>query len=97
VIRAGHEAISHAIEHGKPMISIPIQNHGEQLGNSEKVERMKIGIKLEPSNTNPTHIAEAIHRILDDKSYLENVQQIKKISDTYDGINNALEIIRSYT
>jgi UDP:flavonoid glycosyltransferase YjiC (YdhE family) len=97
VIRAGHEAISHAIEHGKPMVSIPIQNHGEQLGNSEKVERMKIGIKLEPSNANPTHIAEAIHRILDDKSYLENVQKIKMISDTYDGINNALEIIRSYT
>ena len=97
VIRAGHEAISHAIEHRKPMVSIPIQNHGEQLGNSEKVERMKIGIKLEPSNANPTHIAEAIHRILDDKSYLENVQKIKMISDTYDGINNALEIIRSYT
>jgi UDP:flavonoid glycosyltransferase YjiC (YdhE family) len=96
VIRAGHEAISHAIEHGKPMISIPIQNHGEQLGNSEKVERMKIGIKLEPSNINPPQIAEAIHRILDDKSYLENVQKIKKITDRHDGINNALEIIRSY-
>ena len=96
VIRAGHGAIAHAIEHGKPMVSIPIQNHGEQLGNSEKVERLKIGIKLEPSNTNPPQIAEAIHRILDDKSYLENVQKIKKITDRYDGINNALEIIRTY-
>jgi len=96
VIRAGHEAISHAIEHGKPMVSIPIQNHGEQLGNSEKVERMKIGIKLEPSNTNAYQIAEAIHRILDDKSYLENVQRIKEITDRHDGINNALEIIRSF-
>jgi len=96
VIRAGHEAISHAIEHGKPVVSIPIQNHGEQLGNSEKVERMKIGIKLEPLNTNPPQIADAIHRILDDKSYLENVQRIKKITDRYDGINNALEIIKSF-
>ena len=57
---------------------------------------MKIGIKLEPSNTNPPQIAEAIHRILDDKSYLENVQKIKKITDRHDGINNALEIIRSF-
>lgn len=96
VIRAGHEAISHAIDHGKPVVSIPIQNHGEQLGNSEKVERMKIGIKLDPTNTNPPQIADAIHRILDDKSYLENVQRIKKITDRYDGINNALEIIRSF-
>ncbi|MGB8574371.1 MAG: glycosyltransferase, partial [Nitrososphaeraceae archaeon] len=38
VIRAGHAAISHAIQYGKPMVTIPIQNHGEQLGNSEKVE-----------------------------------------------------------
>jgi predicted glycosyltransferase len=96
VIRAGHEAISHAIDHGKPVVSIPIQNHGEQLGNSEKVGRMKIGIKLDPTNTSPPQIADAIHRILDDKSYLENVQRIKKITDRYDGINNALEIIRSF-
>jgi UDP:flavonoid glycosyltransferase YjiC (YdhE family) len=96
VIRAGHEAISHAIDHGKPVVSIPIQNHGEQLGNSEKVGRMKIGIKLDPTNTSPPQIADAIHRILDDKSYLENVQRIKKITDRYDGINNALEIIKSF-
>lgn len=96
VIRAGHEAISHAIDHGKPVVSIPIQNHGEQLGNSEKIGRMKIGITLDPTNTNPPKIADAIHRILDDKSYLENVQRIKKITDRYDGINNALEIIRSF-
>lgn len=96
VIRAGHEAISHAIDHGKPVVSIPIQNHGEQLGNSEKVGRMKIGITLDPTNTNPPKIADAIHSILDDKSYLENVQRIKKITDRYDGINNALEIIRSF-
>lgn len=96
VIRAGHEAISHAIEHGKPVVSIPIQNHGEQLGNSEKVDRMKIGIRLDPLNTNPHQIADTIHMILDDKSYLENVQKIKKITDRHDGINNALEIIKSF-
>ena len=96
VIRAGHEAISHAIEHGKPIVSIPIQNHGEQIGNSEKVERMKIGIKLESLSIKPPQIADAIHRILDDESYLENVLRIKKITDRHDGINNALEIIKSF-
>jgi len=96
VIRAGHAAISQAIEYGKPMVTIPIQNHGEQLGNSEKVERIKIGIRLGPSNTNGYHIAEAIHKILDDQSYLKNVQKIKKVSDGLDGINNALNIIRSF-
>ena len=96
VIRAGHEAISQAIEHGKPVVTIPIHNHGEQLGNSEKVERMKIGIRLEPSKIESYDVAEAIHKILDDQSYLENVQKIKKVTDGLDGINNALKIIRSY-
>jgi len=96
VIRAGHEVISQAIEHGKPIVTIPIPNHGEQLGNSEKVERMKIGIRLEPSKIEAYQVAEAIHKILDDHSYLENVLKIKKVSDGLDGINNALNIIRSY-
>jgi UDP:flavonoid glycosyltransferase YjiC (YdhE family) len=96
LIRAGHGAISQAIEHGKPMITVPIQNHGEQLGNSEKVERMKIGLSLDPLKTNGYHIANAIHTILDNKSYLENVQKIKKVTDGLDGITNALNIIRSF-
>jgi UDP:flavonoid glycosyltransferase YjiC (YdhE family) len=95
VIRGGHEAISHAIEHGKPMVTIPIQNHGEQLGNSEKVERLKIGIRLEESNADGYHIAEAIHKILDNQSYLENVIKIKSVTEGYDGINNTLDIIKS--
>ncbi|HSA74046.1 MAG TPA: glycosyltransferase [Nitrososphaeraceae archaeon] len=96
VIRAGHAAISQAIEHGKPMVTIPIQNHGEQLGNSEKVERMKIGISLEPSKTNAEQIAQAIHKILDDRSYMQNVDKLKKLTHNHNGINNALEIIRSF-
>ena len=78
------------------MVTIPIQNHGEQLGNSEKVERMKIGIRLIPSNTTGYDIGEAIHKILDDQSYLKNVQKIKEVADGLDGINNALNIIRSF-
>jgi len=66
------------------------------LGNSEKVERMKIGIRLEPSKINAEQIAQAIHKILDDKSYMQNVEKLMKLTDNYDGIKNALEIIRSF-
>ena len=96
VIRAGHEAISHAIVHGKPVLTIPIENQGEQLGNSEKVERMKIGIRLDPSKTNSYQISESIHKILDDNSYSKNVMHVKKIADNHDGINSVLDVIRSF-
>jgi UDP:flavonoid glycosyltransferase YjiC (YdhE family) len=57
---------------------------------------MKIGIRLEPSKIEAYQVAEAIHKILDDQSYLENVLRIKKVTDGLDGISNALNIIRSY-
>ncbi len=56
---------------------------------------MKIGIKLEESNADGNNIAETIHKILDNKSYLENVLKIKAVTEGYDGINNTLDIIKS--
>ena len=46
VLRGGHVSISQAIQFGKPIVSIPIENHGEQLGNSEKISKIGIGITL---------------------------------------------------
>ena len=43
------------------MITIPIQNHGEQLGNSEKVEQLKIGIKLDPNMVQKEQIIEEVN------------------------------------
>ena len=43
VLRGGHVAISQAIQFGKPVITIPIENHGEQLGNSEKIAEIGVG------------------------------------------------------
>ena len=41
VIRAGHASISQSIQFGKPFLCIPIENHGEQLANSDKVSGVK--------------------------------------------------------
>ena len=41
IIRGGHTAISQAIQFGKPFISIPIENHGEQISNSNKIEKLR--------------------------------------------------------
>ena len=96
VMRGGHTAISHAIQFGKPIVTIPIQNHGEQLGNSDKVAKLGIGIKLDPLGINPRKIISAVQEVLSNNHYLENVQRVKKVADNFDGIENVLEIIRSY-
>ena len=59
VIRGGHTVISQAIQFGKPMLTIPIENHGEQIGNSEKVAKIGLGIMIPSAYINPKNIVEA--------------------------------------
>jgi UDP:flavonoid glycosyltransferase YjiC (YdhE family) len=96
IIRAGHTVISQAIMYGKPMITIPIQNHGEQLGNSEKVEKLKIGIKLDPNNIGKEQIVEAVNAALNTHQYVDNSQKLKSVADKFNGIEKISEIIRQY-
>ena len=42
VIGGGHTAISQAIQFGKPIISIPIENHAEQINNSLKYPELDL-------------------------------------------------------
>jgi UDP-N-acetylglucosamine--N-acetylmuramyl-(pentapeptide) pyrophosphoryl-undecaprenol N-acetylglucosamine transferase len=96
VLRGGHTAISQAIQYGKPIVTIPIRNQGEQLGNSDKVAKMGIGIKLDPLQMDAADITNAILKVLNNKSFLENVQKLMKVANSLDGIENVLKLIRSY-
>ena len=62
IIRGGHTVISQAIMYGKPMITIPIQNHGEQAQVIlKKLRQLKIGIKLDPNRIQKEQIVEAVN------------------------------------
>jgi UDP-N-acetylglucosamine--N-acetylmuramyl-(pentapeptide) pyrophosphoryl-undecaprenol N-acetylglucosamine transferase len=96
VMRAGHTAISQAIRYGKPVVTIPIQNQGEQLGNAAKVSKLGIGIKLDPSNMKAHEINAAIKEVLNNDYYLQNINKIKVVAQDMNGIENVVNIIRSY-
>jgi uncharacterized protein (TIGR00661 family) len=96
IIRGGHTAISQAIEYGKPILTIPIQNQGEQLGNSEKVAKLGIGIKLDPVKIEIRDLSNAITEVLHNSHYSENIQRVMEVSNALDGIENVVKIIRSY-
>jgi UDP-N-acetylglucosamine--N-acetylmuramyl-(pentapeptide) pyrophosphoryl-undecaprenol N-acetylglucosamine transferase len=96
VLRGGHTAISQAIQYGKPIVTIPIRNQGEQLGNSDKVAKMGIGIKLDPIRIDAVDISNAILAVLNNKHYSENIQKLMKIANNLDGIENVIKAIRSY-
>jgi UDP-N-acetylglucosamine--N-acetylmuramyl-(pentapeptide) pyrophosphoryl-undecaprenol N-acetylglucosamine transferase len=96
ILRGGHVALSQAIQFGKPIITIPIENHGEQLGNSEKVAKIGAGLMLKPKELKADHITDAVHQLLDNPRYQKKSTELMQVTEKLDGINNIVKIIRSY-
>jgi UDP-N-acetylglucosamine--N-acetylmuramyl-(pentapeptide) pyrophosphoryl-undecaprenol N-acetylglucosamine transferase len=96
LMRGGHTALSQAIQFGKPVVTIPIENHGEQLGNSQKIAELGLGAMVHPKKVRPEQIVQAIGQVLGDPSYREKTLQIKAMTEKLDGIDNVVKIVRSY-
>jgi uncharacterized protein (TIGR00661 family) len=96
IIRGGHTAISQAIQFGKPFISIPIENHGEQLSNSIKTEKLGIGLTINPKIIDATTIKKLIEKISNDNKYCKKALQLMEISNNLNGIENIKKIVFSH-
>ena len=96
VLRGGHTTMSQAIQFGKPIISIPIENHAEQLSNSCKIKKMGIGIMLKDDELSPENLSEAISYILNDNTYRSRSIEIMQLCEKLNGIQNVVNIVRSY-
>jgi UDP-N-acetylglucosamine--N-acetylmuramyl-(pentapeptide) pyrophosphoryl-undecaprenol N-acetylglucosamine transferase len=96
VARAGHGTIGQCINSGTPAVLVPILNHSEQLANSEKYEKLGLGLKLRSENLSPGMLEKSIDLCLGDPEYRERALDVKEISDHYDGIDGVCEVVRSY-
>jgi UDP:flavonoid glycosyltransferase YjiC (YdhE family) len=96
VIRAGHASISQSIQFGKPFLCIPIENHGEQLANSDKVSKLKIGISLRQERLTPETVKEAVLNLIADEQYRRNVLHLMRFSRGLNGVQNILKEVKPY-
>jgi UDP-N-acetylglucosamine--N-acetylmuramyl-(pentapeptide) pyrophosphoryl-undecaprenol N-acetylglucosamine transferase len=96
VIRGGHAAISQAIRFGKPIVTIPIENHGEQLGNSEKIARLGIGVAITTRPLRPDDVSDAIKLVLNNPTYLKRANELRELSEKQNGIDNIVKIVQSF-
>ena len=96
VLRGGHAGISQAIRYGKPVVAIPIKNHGEQLGNSEKITSLGLGIAVTTKPLYPEHITDAINLVLVEPYYQRKAHKLMELSENLNGVNNIVNIVRSY-
>jgi UDP-N-acetylglucosamine--N-acetylmuramyl-(pentapeptide) pyrophosphoryl-undecaprenol N-acetylglucosamine transferase len=96
IIRGGHAAISQAIKFGKPIVTIPIENHGEQLGNSQKVARLGIGVAVTTRPLRSEDVSDAIRLVLKNPTYLKRANELRERSEKLNGIDNVVKIVKSF-
>ena len=96
VLRGGHVALSQAIQFGKPVVTVPIENHGEQLGNCAKIAELGAGVMLHPKQLRPEQLADAIEKVLGDSHYNKKAAELQRLAEKLNGIDNVVQIVRSY-
>jgi UDP:flavonoid glycosyltransferase YjiC (YdhE family) len=96
VMRGGHVTLSQAIQFGKPVVIIPIENHGEQLGNAANVANLGMGVMLYPKGIKPEHLANAISQVLGNQEYKKKAAELQRMAENFDGIDAIIKIVRSY-
>lgn len=96
VLRGGHVALSQAIQFGKPVVTVPIENHGEQLGNSAKFAELGTGMMVHPKGIKPEQLVDAILQVLGNQKYKNKATELQRMAEKLDGISNIVRIVRSY-
>ncbi len=96
VLRGGHVALSQAIQFGKPVLTVPIENHGEQLGNSRRIAELGMGKMLFPKGLGPKEMAGGISELLGNPEYRKRAQEAQTQSGNLDGVANLVRIVSSY-
>ncbi|HEX5904888.1 MAG TPA: glycosyltransferase [Candidatus Nitrosocosmicus sp.] len=97
IIRGGHTAISQAIQFGKPFVSMPIESHGEQLSNAEKIVKLGIGQKIDSYSMNADVLLNTLTELLHNLNYRKEMDKLAQISTKLNGIENIKNIILSYS
>jgi UDP:flavonoid glycosyltransferase YjiC (YdhE family) len=96
VLRGGHVALSQAIQFGKPVVTVPIENHGEQLGNSAKFAELGAGLMLHPKKLRPEQLGNAIEQALGNPKYAGKAARLQSVAENLNGVDNVVQIVRSY-
>jgi UDP-N-acetylglucosamine--N-acetylmuramyl-(pentapeptide) pyrophosphoryl-undecaprenol N-acetylglucosamine transferase len=93
ISRSGLGTVSAILAYGKRSILIPTKGQPEQEGNSKGAQRLGVTKVIEQDNLRK--INNTIKDCLNDKNIGEKLEEIKKVSKKYDGLENVLKEILS--
>jgi UDP-N-acetylglucosamine--N-acetylmuramyl-(pentapeptide) pyrophosphoryl-undecaprenol N-acetylglucosamine transferase len=80
----GHSTMMEALSFGIPILSFPDEGHNEQQSNAAVVEEEGYGRKLSYL-TRPEVILECIREVLEDKSYREKTERLRRLAGELNG------------
>ncbi|MEM2883927.1 MAG: glycosyltransferase [Nitrososphaerales archaeon] len=93
VVRGGHSTLGSALLLGKPMLIIPIADHSEQFSNTFKMVRLGVALWLDPLESNPEDICEAVHTLHGDGAYRSRVSVLSQLASKYDGLSRFTDAV----
>jgi len=94
ICHGGNGTIYQAMSQAVPIIGIP--THWDQEFNMQRVVDLGIGIQLSELKFELSHLADAVRKILTERSYKEKIQKFKKILASYKGPQKGAELINRY-
>ncbi|XP_014370185.2 UDP-glucosyltransferase 2-like [Papilio machaon] len=77
ITQGGLQSTDEAITAGVPLIGIPLL--GDQWYNVEKYVQHKIGVRIDINSLTEEMFENAIHNVINDKSYRENIVRLRSI------------------
>ena len=96
IMRGGHSTLAQAIQYGKPVITIPIEKQGEQLGNAKKVQKIGFGLMLNQRGLKSDDICSAVEQVLNDSRFANNAEMLMDVANKLNGIEEIANVVRSY-
>jgi UDP-N-acetylglucosamine--N-acetylmuramyl-(pentapeptide) pyrophosphoryl-undecaprenol N-acetylglucosamine transferase len=96
VARSGHTTLSQCIDVAKPSVVVPIFNHSEQIWNAQKFSRLGLGISILSERLTPERLGSSVDLCIEDSRYKDNMEKLKEISDKFNGIAAAANVLREF-
>jgi UDP-N-acetylglucosamine--N-acetylmuramyl-(pentapeptide) pyrophosphoryl-undecaprenol N-acetylglucosamine transferase len=94
ITSGGHNTLMEALSFGVPVISFPDVNQCEQENNAAGLSELGLGVRLRYSD-GPDVILKQIRNLLDDKSFREKAERLKKLSRDLNGPKVVREVLES--
>lgn len=95
VTHCGMNSTHETIKYGVPVVALPL-NADQPAVASRLCNDLKLGVMLNKDSLNVEIVRRAVHEVLKNDLYKNNIIEYSKISAKYDGVKNGADLIEKF-